>query len=361
MLRKPLTQGILARQPRDLTVVWAQRIVAHHVAGTTVLGIAVLSVESGTTTRVRLAVDHNGPETLPRRWFVKLPSQSWRARAITTLPRLLQREVRFYQEVAPAVPVPVPTVLAAQRLFGRGTTLVLADVTAEGARPGTPGEALTAAQATMVVDQLARLHGCFWNHASLDQAYRWLAGAARRWEDVLGTALAVPLMQRGLRHAGDAIPATLHTPAMGYARQRRHAMRVLAAGPRTLIHHDCHPGNLFWTHTFPGLLDWQLVRIGEGIGDVAYFLATALDPATRRQHETPLLARYQQGLAAQGVTGLDTTTLLHRYRAHLTYAFEAMVVTLAVGGMMERASNLELIRRAATAVEDHNAFMAILA
>jgi hypothetical protein len=59
----------------------------------------VLSADVGTITRVRVAVEHNGPETLPRRWFVKLPSRSWRARCITALPRLLQTEVRFYQEV----------------------------------------------------------------------------------------------------------------------------------------------------------------------------------------------------------------------------------------------------------------------
>ncbi len=361
MLKRPVTEGIIVHQVRDLTVAWAQHIVTHHVAGAVVLGVAVLSVDVGTTTRVRLAVDHTGPETFPGRWFVKLPSQSWRARAITTLPRLLHTEVRFYQEVAADVPVPGPPVLAAQRMFGRGTTLVLADVTAGGARPGAPGERLTVAQAAMVMDQLARLHACFWNHARLDQAYRWLAGPVRRWENFLGTTLAVPLMQRGLRRAGDVISTALHTAAMDYARQRRRAMRVLAAGPRTLVHHDCHPGNLFWTPTAPGLLDWQLVRIGEGIGDVAYCLATGLDPATRRQHETLLLARYQQALAAQGITGLDAPTLLLRYRAHLAYAFEAMVVTLAVGGMMEHDSNLELIRRTAAAIEDHDAFGALRA
>jgi hypothetical protein len=47
--------------------------------------------------------------------------------------------------------------------------------------------------------------------------------------------------------------------------------------------------------------------------------------------------------------------LVQRYRAHLVYPFEAMVVTLAVGGMMKRESNLKLIRRAAIAIEDHDA------
>ncbi len=315
----------------------------------------MLSADIGTTTRVRVAVEHNGPEALPRRWFVKLPSRSWRARCITALPRLLQTEVRFYQEVTQAVPVLRPAMLAAQSLCGRGTTLVLADVTEHGAVPGGPGDALTEAQATAVVEQLAGLHARFWNTTSLDREYRWLAGPIRRWEDRLGTALAVPLMRRGLQRAGSAVPIALHTPAVDYARRRRHMMRLLADGPRTLVHHDVHPGNLFWQQSQPGFLDWQLVRIGEGIGDVAYCLATALAPDIRRTCEARLLARYQQVLEKHQIADLDPTTLRQRYRAHLTYAFEAMVVTLAIGDLMPLDSNLELIRRAAAAVEDHDA------
>jgi aminoglycoside phosphotransferase (APT) family kinase protein len=143
---------------------------------------------------------------------------------------------------------------------------------------------------------------------------------------------------------------------MHYARQRGHVMQLLADGPRTLVHHDLHPGNLFWQQSQPGFLDWQLVRTGEGIGDVAYFLATALTPETRRTHEARLLARYHQVLVDNHMAAPDFTKLLQRYRAHLIYPFEAMVMTLAIGRLMEQESNLELIRRAATAVEDHDAF-----
>jgi aminoglycoside phosphotransferase (APT) family kinase protein len=101
--------------------------------------------------------------------------------------------------------------------------------------------------------------------------------------------------------AGDFIPAKHHGPALHYARHRSKAMGFLAGGCHTLVHHDCHPGNLFWHQSQPGFLDWQLVRTGEGISDVAYFLATALDPGTRRLHEASLLARYVQVLLDNGV------------------------------------------------------------
>jgi Ser/Thr protein kinase RdoA (MazF antagonist) len=31
-------------------------------------------------------------------------------------------------------------------------------------------------------------------------------------------------------------------------------MRLLNQGTQTIIHHDCHPGNLFWHDKTPGLL-----------------------------------------------------------------------------------------------------------
>lgn len=351
-----MKQNIIVHNPSDLTDAWAQRIVDKHSTDTIVSKIDVVSVDIGTTTRVRVIVEHNGPETLPRRWFVKLPSMAWRARWITALPRLLHTEVRFYNEIIEPIPISRPFILAAQSKFGRGSTLVLADVTEFSASPGCSSDALTAAQAALIVEQLAYFHAHFWNKVAPSPSYQWLADPVRRLEDFLGTIFAVPLMKRGLRRAGSLVPPHLHAPAIHYARHRRKAMRFLSEGSQTLVHHDCHPGNLFWHKSKPGFLDWQLVRAGEGISDVAYFLSTALTPETRRLHEAPLISMYIQILMNNDVVGIDLTSQLQRYRTHLIYPLEAMLVTLAIGGMMDLESNLELIRRTVAAVEDLDAF-----
>lgn len=321
-----------------------------------VSGARVLDVDVGTTSRVRFEVDHDG--SAPRRWFIKLPSKSFKARAITALPRLPQTEIRFYLELAQHVPTRRPRALAAVAAFGRGYTLVLEDLTERGIRPGTPSDTLSFEQASQVCATLAELHASHWESPRLKGDLAWLAGPVRRLEDGLGSALAVPLMRRGLDRATAVVPRELRRPALRYAQRRRQAMRFLAAGPRTLIHHDCHPGNLYWGPGGPGLLDWQLVRSGEGIGDVAYLLATALSPEVRRDHERALVAGYGQALEAAGVPGQDFERLWSRYRAHLTYAFEAMVVTLAVGGLMDEEIVSELIRRSALAVAEQESFSA---
>ncbi len=85
-------------------------------------------------------------------------------------------------------------------------------------------------------------------------------------------------------------------------------------------------------------------------------MATALKPELRRKHELELLTKYHAIITSDESMAIDFDTLWNRYRAHWVYSFEAMVITLAVGGMMPLESNLELIRRTAHAVEDHGSF-----
>ncbi len=354
-----MKHNILARHPRDLTINWAQQVVNKHYPDATVSNVSVVSVDIGTTTRIRIIVEHNKPELLSQLWFVKLPSLAWQSKLITALPRLLHTEVRFYNEIASTVPINVPSFLAAQSKFGMDATLVLLDVTESGSSTGKPSDFLTVTQAEAVVEQLALLHARFWNKVQFNKSYRWLASPVRQLEDHLGTVLSVPLMKRGLRLAGKLIPSTLHAPAIHYARCRRKVMCFLSDAPQTLTHHDCHPGNLFWNQSQPGFLDWQLIRFGEGISDIAYFLSTALKPETRRFHETNLLETYMRSLQENGITYLDIEYIKQRYRAHLIYPLEAMIVTLAIGGMMGLENNLELLRRAAAAVEDLDVFSAL--
>ncbi len=351
--------SILVSKPSELNIDWAQRVVNQHYSNIVVSDVNIVSVDIGTTTRIRVKTKHNAPDIFPEQWFVKLPSTTWRAKIITALPRLLHTEVRFYNEINGSASIITPRSLGAQSKFGSGATLVLADMTDIDFILGEPSDVLTFAQAASVVEQMANFHAHFWNNIHLDHTYRWLDGPVRRLEDFLGTALAVPLMKRGLRKAGGFVPAKLHSQAVHYARNRKKAMRFLNSAPQTLVHHDCHPGNLFWHKSKPGFLDWQLVRFGEGISDIAYFLSTSLDPRVRREHEVDLITLYAQNLQANGVRDVDVKILLERYRAHLIYSFEAMILTLGIGGMMSLESNYELISRTVASVLDHDSFARI--
>lgn len=346
----------IASHPDHLTVAWAQNIINQKASNITVKQVKIRSVDIGTTTRVRLFVDHNGTNEIPRRWFVKIPPLKWRVRLITALPRLLQTEIKFYNGIALLTPTTTPTVLSATNHFAKGSTLVLNDLTEHDAIPGQPNDIISISQAFLVIEQLAILHAKFWNKTHKNKKYQWLSGPIRQLEDHLGTVLAVPLMKCGLKKSIHLIPPTLHSSALHYARHRRDAMNFLFQGTQTIIHHDCHPGNLFWINSKPGLLDWQMVRAGEGISDISYFIATCLDPEIRRSNENRLIKHYIKILTANGIKKINFEQMKKRYRAHLVYPFEAMIVTLAIGGMMDLDDNLKLIERTALAVIDNDAF-----
>jgi hypothetical protein len=88
-------------------------------------------------------------------------------------------------------------------------------------------------------------------------------------------------------------------------------------------------------------------------------LATSLNPDLRRQHEVELIQLYAQCLKDYGIEQIHFDALFDRYRAHLIYPFEAMLVTLSIGGMMDIDCNLELIRRTTAAVADLDAFATV--
>lgn len=356
-MKNLLSHPLTVRHPDNLTTSWAQQLVNQYDKDIVVKQITINAIDIGTTTRVRIKVNYSNSTTLPRYWFIKLPSLSWRARAITALPRLLHTEVRFYNELAGSTPVKKPTALLAKSSFYQGSTLVLNDITEQDGIPGLASDTLTAEQAQLIIEQLASLHAQFWGETDNNPKYNWLSGPVRQLEDLLGSALAVPLMKRGLEKASDIVKPTLHQPAIQYAHQRRKTMRFLAQGAQTIVHHDCHPGNLFWQNNKPGLLDWQMVRTGEGISDIAYFLATSLDSDIRKANEYQLINHYINELSKKGISNLNPKYIHQRYQAHLIYPLEAMLVTLAVGDMMDLAANKTLIKRAASAVEDNNTFI----
>jgi hypothetical protein len=351
--------NIVVHRPNQLSRKWAELIVNRYVADAAVSAVEVQSVNIGTSTRLRLIVEHDAIGIVPSRWFVKTPSLAIKSRAITAIPRLLHKEVNFYNSLSQGSPVNLPHILAAESLFGRGTTLVMTDLDELDCRPGLSDDALSVEQARRVVEKLAGFHAHYWGNTDLLTKHRWLSGFSYNVENLMGTLLAVPLMRRGLERAGGVVPNKLYRPALHYAADRRRITNFLATGVQTLVHHDCHPGNLFWKEAEPGLLDWQLVRMGEGISDLAYFLATSLKPESRRIHEKQLLELYLATLASQGVDALDEEVYYQRYRAHLVYPFEAMIITLAIGGMMEQSNNLELIARVSAAIEDHDSYAAL--
>ncbi len=288
--------------------------------------------------------------------FVKTPSCTPLTRLVVEAAGLTASEVRFYRTLAATVPLRVPECLHA-RHDGTRFMLVLEDLTPQEHLAAST-DACTAHQALAVITALADMHAYGWGRPRRGSASGWLLAQADR-ERSLGAWLRLPLMRRGLELAGEQVPPPLAAAALHYARQYRITAESLNGPPHTLIHNDCHPGNLaFGEEDQPIFLDWQMVRAGQWARDFAYFCTLALDPADRRSGEELLLDRYRRRLRAAGGPTLDASEAREAYRRHVAYALEAVLVTMSLGAVPRHVTDVWLAR-ACAAVADLDPFEAL--
>ncbi len=70
--------------------------------------------------------------------------------------------------------------------------------------------------------------------------------------------------------------------------------------PWTVVHGDFRLDNLMFGGERVAVLDWQTVRLGPAMSDVAYFIGSALQPDDRRSNEESLVREYHAALVAAG-------------------------------------------------------------
>jgi hypothetical protein len=314
----------------------------------------VLDEASNTTRRARLLVGFETGDSM--NVFVKAPARSWVARAAVALPGLTTAEVGFYRDVGASAPIRVPACHHAEGDW-RGFLLVLEDLTSVGARFGALGDSLPPADVAELLTVLARLHGAYWEDPRLaSAAWPWCRRLVPSFEAVGGQMAGPLLLRLGVERAGASLPDGLRAPLAHYSWHRSAIRRRLDQAPRTLLHQDCHPGNIARLPEGKVVLcDWQLVRGGPWAADVAYLLATALDVEDRRRQERQLLQLYLDELADAGGRPPAEDEGWRQYVAHLVYPLEAMVITLALGAMQPAERVRQVVARAAAAVGDHGA------
>ena len=123
-----------------------------------------------------------------------------------------------------------------------------------------------------------------------------------------------------------------------YGQTIRERSALSAERPRTFVHGDYRPENLFFAGPEGGVpfavIDWQVSARGQGVQDVAYFLSGGLAPQQRKANEMELLRTYHRILTENGVQGYDFDQCLYDYRA-LTLA--SLGYDVAVLGSLDLA------------------------
>lgn len=227
------------------------------------------------------------------------------------------KEKFFYTQLAPAMPE-MPLLhcyFAGYDPQTDRTCLLLEDLSTTHTQtewPLPPDDG----QCEAMIDALARLHARWWQDARLESDLRPALPAGRSWKDRM--ELAVQTLPVFLDFLGDRLSA--HRRVI--YRQVLASGQALDAAPGspnlTLIHGDMHAWNVLFPRQAQEsglrIFDWNMWDIGRPTDDLAYMIAQHWYPERRSRLERPLLARYAERLAAQGVNGYSQEALCNDYR-----------------------------------------------
>lgn len=231
----------------------------------------------------------------------------------------LIQEPRFYAEWAPDVPATIPIAyFAGIDEAGKQGVLILEDMSARGVQFGNILRPIPVDTVYLTIENVAKLHGRFWGDSRLH--------AYLGWADPQRTFMLYQFRQKNWdaviqRSYGDLLLDIFASPEAGRAALERMWERN-DARPRTLVHGDCHSGNLYYeADGRPGLMDWQCVFPGWVAHDLGENLITSLTIEDRRAHERDILKHYLDVLRASdaGADAPDFDELFLTYRQNLMH------------------------------------------
>jgi hypothetical protein len=284
---------------------------------------------------LRMTLRFDRDVATPPTMIAKLPAADETSRATALALRNYENEVRFYQQLAPELPVRTPTVYYADIDVETASFVLLL----EDMAPAEQGDQLhgcSADTAKVAVDELVRLHAPRWADPSL-ASLDWLHRDPDAQRAFLLTLLPAAWDAFRDRYAAEVDPDVL--VAGGALFTRLDAYLALEAGPRTVVHGDYRLDNLLFDPTPGGVpvtvVDWQTCTHGQGLQDVAYFIGAAMPADVRREAEGTLLEGYHADLVAAGVRDYGWDRCCRDYRRG-TWA--GLIMAVAASMLVERTA-----------------------
>ena len=306
----------------------------------------------------RMRLEYDKPEVgSPATLIAKMPTLDPGGRQICSLFQFYEREILFYDDVAPSTAIRVPKrYYSAMDKDADDYLILLEEITDAQMVDEVAG--CTAEQAEVAVRGIAANQSRWWGSAKLEDL-AWMPyvnspvqqaaepAYNQAWEPFLGAF-------------GDHLSPAMRDIASDMRMHVVDLLNALADEPRTIAHGDFRLDNIFFG---PGkgeiaAIDWQISFRGRGIFDVAYFLSSCVEPDVRKAHEMRLLKIWYDIATANGTSGYSWDAAVTDYRRAVLFC---NVYTVIAIGTLDAANERGMalfqawLRRRSTAAEDLNA------
>lgn len=357
--RRPARPGDVPPTVDQLTTAWLTSALCRDHPEAHVTAFELGSGSDGTSSRRAISVTYDDAGVaagLPTAIYSK-STPSLVNRLLIGVTGAAGAEALFYDRIRPQLELGAPA-----GYFGawdprtcRSMVLIEDIVATRGATFGNAATYVDRAGAESMVREMARYHGALWEDPRL--AGEWSLPDTHAWQRNFNEKTG---FDRGailaLRFARDEVPAELAARKGEIRGALMRSLEINAAGPRTLLHQDVHPGN--WFRLADGslnLYDWQSCAMGNWALDVAYALSAGLEVEDRRAWERELLALYLEELAARGAPAPSFDDAWRTYRQQMLHGFIFWTYTLLVGkvnALQPEDHVRTLIRRTGQAMVD---------
>ncbi len=262
----------------------------------------------------------------PTRLVGKFPSDDPVSRATGVQLRNYYREVSFYRHLASELTISVPRCYYAD-IVDEGPEFLLL---LEDLHPAEPGDQLAGCSpevARSAVLELVGLQVPSWCRADLTR-YDWLAPATGDEGSMID--LYAQLLVGFMDRYGDALAADERDIIAKVAKSPACPLFQPHDDVFCLEHVDYRLDNLLIdaraTPPRVTVVDWQSLRLGKPMNDVAYFLGAGVVPDARREVERDIVADYHQALRSAGVSGYDWGRCWDDYRRGTFAGFGVTVI-----------------------------------
>ncbi len=332
--------------PESIDARWlTEQLQASGLSNTEVEGFSTTPIgtgQIGKCLRYELEYAHADAKA-PKTLVGKFPSDDPMSRATGVGLRNYYREVRFYQVLTERLSIRVPQCYHAD-IEGEGPDFVLL---LEDMSPAVQGDQLAGcspAVARQAVLELVGLQAPSWCDESLRQ-YDWLADL-RDNPDINVGSLYQQTLPGFIDRYGANLSAAQRSIISQVADEAQCVLFEPVGTPFCLEHVDYRLDNLLIKEAnadpIVTVVDWQSVKVGRPMNDVAYFLGAGLVPETRRECEHSIVREYHQALLSHGINNFDWDTCWHEYRRSTVAAFAVFVVASMIVQQTERGDAMFL-------------------
>jgi hypothetical protein len=283
----------------------------------------------GANVRYTLTYDRTEPQG-PATVVCKFSSRDAASAAAGVATLTYETEVAFYRDLAHTVDISRPHCYFAELRSGTADVVLVMEDLAP-AEQGDQIAGCTVEQATLAVDEAARLHGPRWGDQSVHEL---------TWLDRSSTSEGMAAMFGVVWDAFvERYRPTLHPVTLEAGPQLTAllpALRAQTPSPLTPVHSDYRLDNMLFGSADGGrpltVVDWQTVQLGVGPTDVAYFLGNAFEPELRRSCERDLLTRYHRAVVDD--YGVDDYPFDQCWRDYVRSSYSSLVMAVFASMMV---------------------------